>query len=213
MLAAVGTYQLSLRGDPAFRAEATILAVRSSGALSQVGLSSVTAPPIDANAYQAAGESDGVLLEALATLDVASPTDRDIRSLRSAVTIEAETGGRDSLLLIVEAEGSTPQLASDRANAVANALAAWDARRARESLDRAITALSEQITALGEQIRSLQALEEEAAQTQIDGLIRLRAEQQQQLAYARALVASAEGLLSVLQPAGTTRARLRLDPC
>lgn len=202
--AAFGAYQLSSRGDPEYRAEATVLAVRSSGALSQVGLSSVTAPPIDASAYQAAGESDAVLMDALQALGVMSPSDRDIRSLRGDVSIAADTGGRDSLLLIVEADGSTPELASSRANAVANALVEWDARRARESLGRAITALDEQITALGQQIRSLQALDEASAQVQIDGLIRLRAEQQQQLAYARALVASAEGLLSLLQPAGTT---------
>jgi hypothetical protein len=42
--------------------------------------------------------------------------------------------------------------------------------------------------------------------------VRLRAEQQQQLGYARALVASAEGLLSVLQPADSTARQVAPRP-
>jgi non-specific protein-tyrosine kinase len=69
---------------------------------------------------------------------------------------------------------------------------------------RVIATLEQQIEALSEQVRSLQAIADPGSQGQIDGLVRLRAEQQQQLAYARALVASAEGLLSVLQPSDST---------
>lgn len=197
-------YQLSQRQEPEYRAEATVLAARSSGEFTQFGLSSVTAPPVDASAYQAAAQSDRVLVDALAQLGESEPSEGQIRSLRGKISVSFEEGTRDSTLLRVEAHGPSPDVASDRANAVAEALVTWDRRRARESLSRVIGTLEEQINALSEQIRSLQTLDDAEAQTQADGLIRLRAEQQQQLAYARALIASAEGRLSVLQPAGTT---------
>lgn len=201
---AVAAYLVAQRNPPVFRAEATLLVARTTAGFTQFGLSSVTAPPIDLSAYRAAAVSDGVLASAAGLLGVSDVQERDIRTLRGSTTTLVAGEGRDSSLLRVEARGGSPDMAVARANALAAALAAWDRRRATESLTRVIATLEQQIDALGEQIRSLQAVGDGAAQTQVDGLIRLRAEQQQQLAYARALVASAEGLVSVLQPADTT---------
>nr|MBA2665899.1 hypothetical protein [Trueperaceae bacterium] len=195
LVAGAVAYTLGQRQDPVFRAEATLLVARTTGGFSQFGLSPVTAPPIDLSAYVAAARSDRVLQDALMRLGVEAPTDSDIRSLRGRTSSFVAGDGRDSSLLGVEARAETQDLAVLRANAAAEALVAWDQRRATDSLTRVITTLEQQIGALGEQIRVLQSSTDGAAATQVDGLIRLRAEQQQQMAYARALVASAEGLL------------------
>jgi capsular exopolysaccharide synthesis family protein len=206
------TYLLTQRQPAVFRAESTLLVARGGAGFTQFGLSPVTAPPIDLGAYRVAVESDPVLTDALRLLGVAEPTVAEVRSLRGRIGSATETGVRDSSLLRVEGRGDTAASAIGRANAVAAALVAWDRRRASESIDRVITTLVQQIEALSEQVRALQAVGDANLQSQIDGLVRLRAEQQQQLGYARALVASAEGLLSVLQPADSTARQVAPRP-
>ena len=205
-------YVITQREPPVFRADATILVARTSAGFGQFGLSPVMAPPIDLSAYRAAAGSDRVLADALARLGVAEATGSDIRSLRGRTSAYVAGDGRDSSLLGIEARGQTAAEAIARADALAEALVDWDRRRATESLTRVINTLEQQIAALGEQVRVLQASTDTAAQTQMDGLVRLRAEQQQQLSYARALVASAEGLLSVMQPAATTPRQIAPRP-
>ena len=213
MAAAVGAaaFFLSRQQPTVFRAEATVLMARAAG-LAQFGLTPVTAPPIDMSAYRVALASDQVLIDALARLGVDEPTARDVQMLRARTGSSVESGVRDPSMLRVEGRGASAVEAVTRANAVAQALVAWDRRRARESIDRAIATLELQIEALSEQVRSLQAIGDATAQSQIDGLVRLRAEQQQQLAYARALVAAADGLLSVLQPADATARQVAPRP-
>lgn len=203
-LAGAVSYVVTSREPPVFRAESTILVLRTTTGFTQFGLSSVTAPPIDLGAYRVAVTSDQVLTEALQLLGVAEPTAGEVRRLRGWIRSSTESGARDSSLFRVEGRGETPQVAIARANTVAQALVVWDRRRAVEGMDRVIGTLTLQIEALSDQVRALQAVGDGGSQTQIDGLVRLRAEQQQQLAYARALLASAEGLLSVLQPADST---------
>lgn len=209
---AAATYVFTGRQAPTFRAEATLLVARSTGGMGQFGLTAVTAPPIELNAYRVVATSDQVLRDALVRMGVPSPTLEDVGSLRGRIGTSVEAGVRESSLLRVDARGGTTAHAVDRANAVAAALVAWDQGRARESIDRVIATLTQQIEGLSEQIRSLQAIAEGGDQGQVDGLIRLRAEQQQQLAYARALVASAEGMVAVLQPADTTPRQIAPRP-
>lgn len=198
------TFFVGQRQDPVFRAEATLLVVRSTAGFSQLDLTTVTAPPIDLGAYQVAVTSDSVLTDALAAMGTEAPSPAQIRTLRGSTGSTVSAGVRDSSLLRIDGRAPTPELAVARANAVANALIAWDRRRASETMSRVIATLEQQIEALSEQIRTLQVVGDGASQTQVDGLVRLRAEQQQQLSYARALIASAEGLVSMLQAADTT---------
>lgn len=209
---AAATYLLMERQPPTYRAEATLLVARSSPGLGQFGVNTVTAPPIELGAYRVVATSDQVLTDALTRMGEPAPSLADVRSLRGRVGTSVEAGVRDSSLLRVDARGGTAENAVARANAVSAALVAWDQRRARESVDRVIATLSQQIEGLGEQIRAIQATSENVDPVQIDGLIRLRAEQQQQLAYARALVASAEGMVSILQPADTTLRQIAPRP-
>jgi non-specific protein-tyrosine kinase len=201
--AGVAAYVVTGREPPVFRAEATLLVARGTAG-STFGLSPVTAPPIDLGAYRVAAASDQVVGDAMRLMGVAEPTVGDVRRLRGSTAVALEAGVRDSSLLRIEGRGETAELAVTRANAVAAALVTWDRRRATESMNRVIGTLEQQIEALSEQVRSLQTIGDEAGMAQVDGLVRLRAEQQQQLAYARALVASAEGLVSIIQPADST---------
>lgn len=205
-------YYLTERQPPVFRAESTLLVARTTGGFTQFGLSPAMAPPIDLGAYRVAAASDQVLADASRLLGTDAPTMLDIVRLRGSTGVSLETGARDSSLLRVEGRGDSAQLAVARANAVASALVEWDRRRATESISRVVATLEQQIESLNEQVRSLQTMGEDAGLGQIDGLIRLRAEQLQQLGYARALLASAEGLVSVLQPADSTPRQIAPRP-
>ena len=189
---------------PVFQAEATLLVARTTAGFTQFGLSPVTAPPIDLGAYRVAASSDAVLEEALDLLGIEEPTHSQVRALRGGVTTSTEVGVRDSSLLRIVARDTSVASAETRANAVANALVAWDYRRSSESLVRVIETLERQIEALSDQVRALETDGQPDAEGQAAGLMRLRAEQQQQLGFARALVGSAQGLISVLQVADTT---------
>lgn len=209
--AAFVALQLSRREAPVYEAQATVLAAQTNPELRQFGLSLVTAPPLDVSAYRAAGMSDPVLAEALRRMGVESPTQSDIRSLRSRISVQAEET-RSSSLIYVTGEGSTPGAAANRANAVANAMVNWDRSRASEDMDDLVETLELQIANLNEQIRALQTLNDPAVADQIAGRINLRAERQEQLSYARALSASATPLLSVLQPASPSARQVSPRP-
>ena len=211
VLAGVGAYVYTARQQPVYRAEATLLVARGAGG-AQFGVVAVTAPPIDLGAYRVAGTSDSVLRDALVLLGEEAPTAEAVRRLRTRVAVSPDPGARDSSLLRVDGRGASAAEAVGRANATAAALVAWDRRRASDSIDRVINTLTLQVEALSEQIRALQTAGDAASQGQVDGLIRLRAEQQQQLAYARALVASAEGMLSVLQAADASARQIAPRP-
>lgn len=199
-----GVYTYSSTLPPVFRAEATLLVTRTTAGFTDFGLTSATAPRLDLSAYRAAASSDRVLADAAQRMGLGEDAANVIRSLRGSTSSFVVGDGRDSSLLGVAGQASTPEVAVARANALAEALVEWDRRRATDGLMRVVATLEEQIEALGEQIRAVQATADGSAPAQIDGLIRLRADQQQQLAYARALVASTEGLLSVMQPADSS---------
>lgn len=203
-VAGVATYLLAERQPASFRADAALLLADGTSPTTQFGATSIRPPPIGLASYEAAATSDRVLSDALERLGVTEPSVLEIRRLRTRVSASADANARDASLLQVAARGSSASVAIERANAVASSLVAWDRSRATESGERLVEALAQQTEGLSEQIRSLQAIDGETDQEQIDGLIRLRAEQQQQLAYARALVASPEGMLSVLQESDST---------
>jgi succinoglycan biosynthesis transport protein ExoP len=198
--AAFVALQLSRRQDPVYQAQATVLAAQTNPELRQFGLSLVTAPPLDVGAYRVAGSSDAVLRGALERMGVEEPRPGQVRSLRGDVEVRAEDVTTSSLLHII-GEGSRPETAANRANAVANALVNWDRVRASEAMDQLVASLEMQIENMSEQIRSLQTLGDPSLADQIAGQINLRAEKQDQLSYARALSDAATPLLKVLQPA------------
>ncbi len=200
-LVGVAAYLYSEREPPSFRAEATILIARGDAAMAQFGLTPVTAAPLELGAYRVVASSDQALTDALRLMGTEEPTAADLRSLRGRTGVSSP---RDASLIVIEGRGTTAADAIARSNALASALVLWDRQRASESIGRVIVTLEQQVEALSEQIRTIQTVGDPGAQDQIDGLVRRRAEQQQQLAYARAIMISADGVLRVLQPADST---------
>ncbi len=191
-------YLWSDRQDPVYEADATVLASSSTADFRSFGVSPFVAPAIDVGAYQVASRSDSVASAALARLG--SP-DASPSSIRSEYSVAARSDSNASSLLTVTGRSGTPQRAADVANAVAASLVAWDVERATRSVAQVVSALEQQIGALTEQVRALQALGDASRQSEIDGLISLRAQQQQSLAIARAMGVSAIGRLEVIQQA------------
>lgn len=195
-------YVWSARQPAVYESEATVLASSATPDYRSFGVSPVVAPAIDVSAYQVASRSDPVMVDAIVALG-SQPTDDAIRSLRSNSSVSATAAGTSSLLEI-SARSGLPEVAAARANALADALVAWDVQRATRSVAQIIESLEQQIGSLTEQIRSLQALGDSTRQNEIEGLITLRAQQQQSMAVARAMSASAIGRLEVIQRASAS---------
>src|SRR5690606_18388166 len=192
-------YVWSARQPAVYESEATVLASSATPDYRSFGVSPVVAPAIDVSAYQVASRSDSVMADAVVALG-SEPTEGAVRSLRSNSSVTSTAAGTSSLLQI-SARSGLPEVAAARANALAEALVSWDVQRATRSVTQIIESLEQQIGSLTEQIRSLQALGDFSRQSEIDGLISLRAQQQQSMAVARAMSASAIGRLEVIQSA------------
>lgn len=197
-LVAAGVYVVSGRTASTYEASATILATKSTNTLSS-NATSLSAPPLEAAAYSDIALTRPVLEDAAARLGVRTLNVVDFRDTVS-VTVEGE---RDLLsnLIDVQVEAGSARIAARRANALAQALVAWDYRRASQNIGQRIDTLEAQINSLDTSIESLRLMGEVASQSEIDSRVSLRAQQQEELSYARALLDSAAGLLSVIEPA------------
>lgn len=205
LLAAVllgyGVFRYTNAQPRVYRAEATVVAAETNPDVSRFGVSPVVAPPLDVTAYMVAARADTVLDQAVATINAAAGgATLDARQLRSVLSVTTQDT-RTSSLLSIAVEGQSPERVALMSNAVASALVAWDKQRATASMQQIVTSLQQQVDSLAEQIRSIQALDDPARQSEVDGLITLRAQQQQSLSVARALTASTIGRLDVLQRA------------
>lgn len=186
---------ISLSLPRQYEASTTVLAAQNNPDLRSFGVLSAPVPTLDISAYRKAVLSSPVLAEALKV----SPQDtRALEQFSRSINLQIEPA-EDSSLMDIKVTDTSPEQAAARANALAQALMEWEKRRAVEGLSQAMTNLEQQIEALTNQIRVLQT--EGAAESQIAGRIALRAEQQDRLAYAEALRASAAGFLTIIEPA------------
>ena len=198
--AAALTYFLSKRTTPEYDATATVLASRPNANLQgNFGVNLVTAPAIDVSAYQAAAKSHTVLVEALALLGVSSPSAQTVTDFAKLITVRVETASQSSLLRITFRDAD-PRAAAAGANAVSQALLAWEEKRATQNLQVIVDTLESQIAALDLEIGRAQLSPGGPGDT-VEGLQSLRADRALQLNSARALITSAVGLLEVLEPA------------
>lgn len=193
-------YAWTSRQAPVYESQATVLASSATADFRSFGVAQVTAPALDVSAYEAAARSDQVTSTALSILGVANPSDSDLRALRRNYTVRGSSSGASSLITVTAKSGQ-PAGAAATANAVADALVNWDVQRASRGVNQQVTSLEQQIASLTEQIRALQALGDSSRNSEIEGLITFRAQQQQSLAVVRTMSASAIGRLEVLQGA------------
>ncbi len=204
-------YAWSARQDPVYEAQATVLASSATADFRSFGVAQVVAPPLDVSAYEAAAGSDQVSATVWTLLGRSQPSDSDLRSLRRDYRVRGTSSGTSSLVTVT-AKAGLPADAASLANAVAEALVAWDVQRARRNIDQLVTSLEQQIASLTEQIRALQALGDPGRASEIDGLITFQAQQQQSLSVARTMSASAVGRLEMLQTASLPAAPVAPRP-
>lgn len=203
VLAAVAAYFLSQQLEPRYRTQATVVAAQANQGSADFGATPFVAPMLDVSAYREAALSDPTLRAALDSLGPGASGDlgneagpqrlADFRNSLTVRTEETQTTG----LLYLAAEAPTPEAAAARANAVTEALLAWDRGRARDSLETLIRTLEARIGALTLNPTTPDATLQETRLSRAQ----LRTELQEQLFYARALREAATGMLSVIQAA------------
>ena len=206
LVAGALAYVVSSFMEPTFEARSIVLAAQTNPEFRQFGMGIATAAPLDVSVYRAATLTPEVLEDARARAQAAGvEAVPSINALRRAATITTEARGTSSLMTIAVRD-TDPLVATRLADAIARAAVAWDQQRARSALEELVSSLTMQIGVLDQQIAELSA-RADVSPDQIAGRVNLRAEQQEQLYYARVLAGSASGLLSVLQ-----RAELPLGP-
>lgn len=199
LLAAAAAFLLSQQLDPVYEASTTLLAAEPNTSGSDAIL---TPPPIEASAYATVVLSNPVLTDAFAQLGQTSPSGSDLTALRKSLAVSIEGGRNDvSSLIYLTAAAPSAENAAAYSDAVSRALVQWDRTRASANIDQHINTLEGQIEALDESIESLRLMGDVGNQNEIESRMSLRAQQQEELFYARALRNSTAGLLSVVEPA------------
>src|SRR5690606_30904181 len=173
-----------------------------------VGLSYLVSPTLHVSAYRVAALSDPVLNQALINLGVAQPTPRQLATSRGNLSISTDA---DSRLIYIDASGNTGEEAAALANAVAQALMAWDAERPRANLMQMISGLQQRIADLDRQIDAAQEAYS-VTSNQSSSLIALRSEQVSQLSTAVLLSDTVMGRLETVQLASIPIAPVAPSP-
>ena len=159
---------------------------------------------VDMEAFATAATSDQVLAAALS----ASGSNlglSDVSALRDAVTVSVDADA-DAPVLRLRARGSTADRAMARADAVASALASWDASTGPDRIDAALDTYDDRIEALQRRIRVLQVVESEAGDTTLEELL---ADREEFVSRRNELSASgAAGTVSLLERTDTDTRRI-----
>ncbi len=205
LLAAVLTYFLAQRLEPAYEATTTLLITQALGASSAETIPGPPSP-LSADAYRAILLSDQTLVGALNALGVAEIDQSRLERTRERVIMGVTEDTRDTdfpsaTLLSISYTSPSPTTAAETANALASVLISWDEARVQGSVERSVRTLEQQIRVLDENIASLSQADDPLSQEDLASLQVLRAQQQQNFLYARALISSASGLVSTVQPA------------
>lgn len=202
---ALATYLLSSRSEPVFSSVATIVGPKRSLAIDSVSDEPVAAIPLDARSYTAALHREDVLRstwQGLAARGLVGqePTSEELARLSDALWLDVDDD-RLSVLMYVQARAMSSGLARAMASSAAEALIAWDDRRAGEAADRMVAALQAQQAALIGQLDRLTALGDRASLAQTVSISQLLSENRQELALARSQAVAARGALDLVQDA------------
>ncbi|HZJ09892.1 MAG TPA: hypothetical protein VFD39_09365, partial [Trueperaceae bacterium] len=211
--AAAAAYLASSRAEPVFAVESTLLAPLRTLTVDLPNDVPTASGPILPTAYGAVLHSAAVLADTWQRLnpnDTAEVSVGDVEALRQSVSFRFEERPRSTLIMI-GANGSTPQIAMDRANAATAALVSWDDARARSEAAEMVVQLESRLAALEQQLLELRSVGSRAAQPQVNSLSLLTVELRRSLAEVRSLAVAARGNLELLQPA-TRPSQIRPSP-
>lgn len=210
------TFFISQRSQSVYLAEATVLAPLRALDIESLSDTPTATLPLAPKAYEAALGSRDVLEDALRRLAV-TPSGSDsprqstaTAELRDATKFRFEESQRSTLLMI-GANAATATDAAAGANALTDALVAWDDARARTEAAARVATLEMQLAGLESQLVELRSLGNRASTPQLNSVSLLAAEVRAELAVARSLAVAARGNLEVLQRASRT-SQLRPSP-
>ncbi|HLV12962.1 MAG TPA: hypothetical protein VKY42_10970 [Trueperaceae bacterium] len=200
--AALLTYTLSQRDTPVYFAEATLLAPLRAVEL-ETGDTPPVATPLSPRTYRSALQSRELLADAWSRLvgqppEAAAPGALD--DLARGLSLRWDESRR-SYTIVVGARGPGRDAAIARANAVADALVAWDDARARAAADKVTASLELQLATLEDQLAALRASGSRANLPQIAAVSLLTVRVRDAIALSRAQAVVARGNLEFLQPA------------
>lgn len=196
--AAAGTYFLTRMQPPTYQATATMILSQPNSELNRFGVSLVSAPSIDVNAYREAARSTPVLAASMRALGFGEATPQALEDFGELLSVRTQEN-RLSSMLYLDFRAEDAAEAAAHVNAIADRLLAWDIERATRNLQTIVDTLEGQIASLDSQLAELGAGDEMAAQR--ESLGSLRAQQTVSLNSARALLNSAVGALEIMEPA------------
>lgn len=197
LLCAAAAYLVTSRESDYYEATATVYAT---GPERTPGGVTYAAASLDADAYAFAAVSEAVLARAMVLLGNSTPQPDDLARLGSNVRLSKDETASASFVHIT-AVASTSTVAADTANALAEALVAWDTDRAREGLGRIAATLEAQVASLDEAVAELSDRDDQFAAQELAATVSLRVSQTNQLYLIRALQAEGTGLLALFQNA------------
>lgn len=186
-------FWITTRQEPWYTASSTVFASQSGSGLAAL---SYAPAELDAAAYGLAAVSNVVLRDAIVRLGGTPGDPVNVNQLKSSLDIQAEETST-SLFITFTVKAPNPSSAAATANAVAEALVAWDADRARADLSRAADVLESQLASL------LEESGQENSQQPLDAVAReeWRSNLVGQLTYVRALQANTQGNLTMFEAA------------
>lgn len=192
--AAVGAYFATRNPVPLYRSTAILLATRpGSGYSSTTNIIEPT--QVDPDIYRSAVVQGGLLEKALTTVQDEAPTLAEIDSWSRRVKVRVDANLISGLVRI-EVDDKNPELAAAVANAVADALLAWDRGRVGQNVQATVASLDRSLAVLSAQIVAAeQTGDEQTAQV----LKSTREQRTAQLRSAEALSLSAV-VLGLLEP-------------
>lgn len=195
LVLAAALYFWSDREEPAFRAEAALVAQSPHIDLRTLGLPEINFSPLHVDAYSVAVSSSPLLQAALSSAGMPA-TEKAVDALRSDLRVRALSVPQ---LLYITVTASSPERAADLANAITEQLQVWDTNRLTTELQRVAQLLSQRIAV---QRLLLQDLESDASSNaQVAATQQVLAGLTSQLDSIVSLSTNATSTLKVLQAA------------
>lgn len=202
LVCAVAAYYLTSRETPSYRATSVVYATKGLPNDHNMGLVFYTPEALDADAYGFAVTSRDVIEAALRSLDGGKVPAGAAGKLASNLHVSSDETGSASFVHITVQASSGKQAAAE-ANALATAVVAWDAARAKTKLDRAAQTLEAQLADLKSRAAALTGSNAPDAGASLNANVQLQGQIENQIGLIDVLRKRTPSALTVFQLAGT----------
>ena len=200
LLCGFAAFVVSFRQEPTYQARSTVYATATPSTDRWLGTGTYSPARLDASAYGFAVVSDNVLALALDRLGVTEITRSAVNALYSKIGITLDETSTTSFVHITVRDRS-PASATEAANALAQALVAWDAERTRATLRQVATTLETQLASLEQASVVLADSNDPIAVQEAATNMELIVERRNSLRLLNSLASTGSGSLAVFQSA------------